>query len=59
MERKIVGKTTEYAIASATTNTVFPKVLKTLEEAEDYRSKRPDPSHWKIVSREVTYSEWK
>lgn len=58
MERKVVGTQTEYAMAS-TTGCVFPKVFKTKDEAENYIAKRPDPSHWKVVSREVTYSEWK
>ena len=54
MEKKI-----EYAIAAVTTDKVFPKVFITEEEADKFKSYRPDPSHWKVVSREVTYSEWK
>lgn len=53
MEKKI-----EYAIAAVTTDKVFPKVFMTEEEAKKFKSYRPNPSHWKVVSREVTYSEW-
>jgi hypothetical protein len=52
-------KVTEYAIAAVTTNKVFPKVFITEEEAEQFKERRLDPSHWKVVSREVTYGEWK
>jgi len=54
MERK-----TEFAIAAVATNKVFPKQFATHEEAEAYRLKRPDPTHWKVVSREITYGDWK
>lgn len=54
MDKKI-----EYAIAAVTTDKVYPKVFTTETEAEQFRERRPDPSHWKVVSREVTYSEWK
>ena len=59
MDKKFVGKTIEYSIAAVTTNNVFPKVFTTKIEAENFRMKRPNPSHWKVVSREITYGEWK
>lgn len=49
----------EHAIAAITTGKVFPKVFETEKEAEQFKERRPDPSHWKVVSREVTYGEWK
>lgn len=59
MDKEFVGTVTEYAIAAVTSNKVVPKVFITEEEAEQFREQRPDPSHWRIVSREVTYSQWK
>ena len=53
MEKKI-----EYAIALVINDKVVPKVFTTEEEAELFRERRPDPSHWKVVRREVTYGEW-
>lgn len=53
MEKKI-----EFAVAAITTNKVFPKVFSTKEEAETNRLKHADPSHWKIVKREVIYGKW-
>ena len=58
MDKTFVGKVTEYAIAAVTTDKVFPKVFITEDEAEQFKERRPDPSHWKLVSREVTYGEW-
>lgn len=52
-------KKIEYAIASVTTDKVVPKIFITKEEAEKYKSYRPSPAHWKIVSREVVYGDWK
>ena len=51
-------KKIEYAIAVVTNGKVFPKVFITKEEAEKYKSHRPDPASWKIVSREVIYGDW-
>lgn len=59
MNKTFIGTVTEYAIAAVTTDKVFPKVFITEKEANDFREGRPDPSHWKLVSREVTYGEWK
>lgn len=59
MDKEFVGTKTEYAIAAVTTNKIFPKVFLTEEEAEQFKERRPDPSHWKVVSRDVTYGEWK
>lgn len=53
MEKKI-----EYAIAAVVNGKVFPKVFMSEEEAKLFRKVRPDPSHWKIVRREVVYGEW-
>lgn len=53
MEKKI-----EYAIATVVNGRIFPKVFMSEEEAEKYKSYRPDQSHWKIVRREVVYGEW-
>lgn len=54
METKV-----EYGIASVSTGKVVPVKFETQTEAEIYRSRRVDPAHWKVVSREVTYGEWK
>ena len=51
-------KVTEYAVAAISTGKVFPKIFRTKEGAEGFRAMRSDPSHWKLVSREVTYGEW-
>lgn len=51
-------KTRDYALMSATTNNVFPQRFNSAEEAEKRRLETPDPSHWKIVSREISYGEW-
>lgn len=51
-------KKTEYAIAAIVNGKVFPKVFMLEEEAEKYKSYRPDPNCWKVVKREVTYGEW-
>lgn len=51
-------RTVEFAIMAVTTNKVFPKIFKDADAAEDYKSKRSDPAHWKVVRREVTYGEW-
>lgn len=56
--KAFVGTVTEYAIAAVTTGKVVPTVFMTEEEAERFKQWRPDPSHWKLVSREVVYSEW-
>lgn len=49
----------EYAIMAVTTGKVFPKTFDTPKEAQQFRDKRPDPSHWKVVHRTITYSDWK
>ena len=54
MKKKI-----EYAIASITTNKIVPKIFTTKEGAEMFKSYRPNSDHWKIVSREVIYGDWK
>ena len=59
MNKAFVGTITEYAIAAVTTDKVVPMFFMTEEEAERFKERRPDPSHWKLVSREVTYGEWK
>lgn len=48
----------QYAIRAITTHKVLPKYFDTIEEAEKYRGRTADPSHWEVVSRTVTYSEW-
>ena len=53
MEKKV-----EYAIAAAVNGKVFPKVFMSEEEVKLFIKIRPDPSHWKIVRREVVYGEW-
>lgn len=58
-ENKIAERKIEYALASVSTGKVFPQVFMTGEEAEKIKSYRPDPNHWKVVTREVSYSEWK
>lgn len=52
-------KKTEYGIAVVSNGKVLPVKFETQTEAEIYRSRRVDPTHWKVVSREVTYGEWK
>ena len=52
-------KEMEYSIASVASNKVFPKVFATNEEAIIFMSQMNNPSNWKVVSREVTRSEWK
>lgn len=59
MNKTFVGKVTEYAIAAVTTDKVFPVIFTTEADAERFRKRRNDPSHWKVVSREITYGEWK
>lgn len=59
MDKTFVGTVTQHAIAAVTTGKVFPVVFVTEEEAKQFKDKRPDPTHWKLVSREVTYGEWK
>lgn len=54
MEYKI-----EFAIAAIGSGKAFPRVFETEDEAEQFRLKRSEPSKWKVVMREVTYSEWK
>ena len=54
MEKKI-----EYAIAAVVNGKVFPRVFMSEEEAKLFIEIRQDPSHWKIVRREVVYGEWK
>lgn len=54
MEKKM-----EYAIAAIINGKVFPKVFLSEEEANLFKAARPDPTHWKIVSREIIYGEWK
>lgn len=54
-----MAKRIEYAIASVTTNKIVPRVFATKEEAKKFKDLRPDPTHWKLVSREVTYGDWK
>lgn len=55
---KVVEKRYQYAIAGVTTGHVFPKTFDSEQEAVDYKKKRPEPDHWKIVKREVTYTNW-
>lgn len=58
-DKLFVGTKTEYAVAAVATDKIFPKIFITEDEAKQFQEHRPDPSHWKIVSREVTYGEWK
>lgn len=58
-DKLFVGTKIEYAVAAVTTDKIFPKVFLTEDEANRFKDCRPDPSHWKLVSREVTYGEWK
>ena len=55
---KVVEKRYQYAIAGVTTGRVFPKIFDSEQEAIDYKKKRPEPDNWKIVKREVTYTNW-
>ena len=52
-------KIIEYGLMVVNTGKVFPKSFITKDDAEKYRSRSVDPEHWKVVSREVIYSEWK
>lgn len=51
---KVNEKGYQYAIATVTTGRVFPKVFDTEQDAIDYKNKKPEPDHWKVVKREIT-----
>lgn len=52
-------KIIEYGLMAINTGKVFPKIFNTKDDAEKYRLRSVDPEHWKVVSREVMYGEWK
>lgn len=55
---KVVEKRYEYAIVSITTGHVFPKTFNGEQKAIDYKNSRPEPEHWKVVKREITFTDW-
>ena len=47
----------EFTIASITTGKEFPRRFLT-KEAEEFRQSTAAPEHWKLVYREVLYTDW-
>lgn len=48
----------EFTIASITTGKEFPRRFLTKEAAEEFRQSTAAPEHWKLVYREVLYTDW-
>ena len=55
---KVVEKRYEYTIACITTGHVFPKTFNSEQKAIDYKNSRLEPDHWKVVKREITFTDW-
>ena len=49
----------EYGAVSRATGKPWLNTFETENQANEFIFKRPNPSDWKVVSRKVTYGEWR
>ena len=48
----------KYSLATVSGNKRLPKTFDSFDEAEAYRLKRLDPSHWKVICAEIIIGDW-